>query len=217
MFVQRAYKALDALTSEEYYRRPNAEMKALIEEVLPIATFLKHMETAGRTVRCRYAGGSASPFDAQITIAGREVERGFLEPMYHLEVTTAENPKEHLRRESLWRHGSVYGGPGIWRVGSKAKSNKDVKSVAVAVYGTAAAQLMAELVNKRVSEKAERQYPSPSMLVVNASPDKAITVRDWANVADAAAEALARSSFDRCYIVEWGTNTVIPVSRWLRS
>lgn len=209
VFVRRAYSAINAVSPEEFLSRRNPEVKAVIEEIIPLAALLKRMDTPSRRVRCRYFGGGSSGFDAEIHVSGPEVDGGFLRPTYYLEVTTAEHPREYLRRESLRRTGSVYGGPGIRRTGSAARGTADVESFPVAVYGTVACALMAQWVTERIREKASRTYPAPCMLVINAVPEKPLNIREWANVADAAADELASTDFVSCWIAEWGTNNVI--------
>ncbi len=134
VFVRRAFASLESLSAEEYWKRSLPGSKELIEEILPVATLIKHLEVPDRRVRCRFVGGSEN-HDAEIRLSGPEVEAGFLEPFYYLEGTSAGFPKAHLRREAMARHGHVFGGPDIRRVGSRARGTDDVESRAVAVDG----------------------------------------------------------------------------------
>jgi hypothetical protein len=70
---------------------------------------------------------------------------------------------------------------------------------------------MIEWTRNRIRAKVSRQqpYPEPCLLVVNAHPDKMLDLRDWANVAEGATAELAGGSFAGCFIVEWGSNTVV--------
>src|SRR6266568_9195787 len=80
-YVQRAYTALERLSSQEYLLRSKQVTKQLVEEIAPLAALLKHLERPDLRVHCRVVGGN-SGFDAQIRFSGRSVEEGFHKPLY---------------------------------------------------------------------------------------------------------------------------------------
>jgi hypothetical protein len=58
-FVKRAYAAIAALEGDEYRAR-GAGVKELVEEVMPLAALLKHLENPELHVRCKYVVGDAT-------------------------------------------------------------------------------------------------------------------------------------------------------------
>jgi hypothetical protein len=209
-FVDSAYNALDTVSVEALYKRGNSETTLLLQEILPLATFLKKFERPGRRIFCRYAGGGSSPFDAEIRVEGREVELGFLEPSYYIEVTTAEYPEQYLARESLRRYGFVYGGQSTKRIRAP-DGTSDVESHAVARHAGDVAKHLTTLVHDAIVLKAAKSYPEPCLLVVDAVPDKPITLLEWANLAREMTPDLAASRFKGCWIADWVSNTAVEV------
>ena len=174
---------------------------------MPLAALLKHLENPELHVRCKYMGGDAN-HDARLRLSGTPVDQGFFERDYHVEVTTAISPLDHLRREALTRYGSVFGGPEIKRVRSRKRGVDEIVSQAAAEEGDFPLQEAIRLVNKRLKAKAKKEYPQPCMLVVNVEPDRPLGLGEWATLARAVAGNTARAQFKRTYIVEWYSNTV---------
>jgi hypothetical protein len=187
--------------------RSAPESKELIEEVLPLAAFLKHLEIPGRKIRCRYVGGTDN-YDARIRITGVEVERGFLAPSYFVEITGAAFPKDYLRREALTRNGHVFGGPRIRRVGSRARGTAGVVSEAAAVDGEAAVREMVRWTESAIARKAEKDYPEPTILLVDVLPDRPLRHSEWCSVTEEVGDRLDRTAFAHVYWDEWSSNSV---------
>ena len=82
------------------YLRSEPGIKEFLEEVLPIATFAKSWEQPERHISVEYFGPN-HPHDAVITLSGAAIDAGFLEPRYHVEVTSAAFDREHLGRSAL--------------------------------------------------------------------------------------------------------------------
>lgn len=107
-FVSRAYSALERFSANEVRLRKGKGCKELVEEIIPIAAFLKHFEIPGRKVTCKYYPGNQN-YDAKIRIEGDDVSLGLVKERYFLEVTSAVSSYEFLEREALARYGSVFG------------------------------------------------------------------------------------------------------------
>ena len=210
IFTRRAFSSLDSLSPDQYRRRTVPGSKELIEEVVPIATLIKHLEVPGRNVRCKYVGGNDG-HDAQLRLSGPEIDAGFLEPFYFIEVTSAGFPKEHLRREAMTRHGHVFGGPDIRRVGSRARGDDEVESRAVAVDGEAALDDAVKWVEQALTKKARKDYPKPCILAIDVHPDRRLGLCEWSALACRVSQAADREAFTQVFVVEWGTNTVFAV------
>jgi hypothetical protein len=210
VFVRRAYSALEALDGDQYRMRSIAGAKELIEEVIPLAALLKHLEIPDRHVRCRFVGGDQD-HDAQIRISGPEVERGFLEHRYFVEVTSALSPDDYLQREALTRYGHVFGGRDIRRVGSKKRGDDQIVSRAVAIDGQAAIENAVTWVKTRLMAKAAKEYPSPCILAVNVEPERRLSLSEWSVLAREVQGSVGRNRFKLTFVVNWLTNTVFNI------
>ena len=209
-FVQRAYRAVERLDGDAFRMRSGDGTKALVEEVMPVAALMKHLETPSRRVRCRLAPENAS-HDAQLRMSGTEVEHGYFKSAYHLEVTCATAPTDFLTREALTRNGYVYGGGDIRREGSRKKGNDRVVSKATAVSGTAAVGNLVSWIADRIAAKSAKPYPQPCILVIGVSPERNFTARDWADLVDSIPADSDHLTFEFRYIVDWGTNNVFAI------
>jgi hypothetical protein len=205
-FVSRAYSEINKIDNNEFFRRKNRETKKLIEEILPLATFLKYFEGPERKIKCIYFSDNRK-YDARIKIKGIEVEKGFIESEYYLEVTIAENQKiEHLRREALARYGSVFGGEKIRRVINKKKginkieSNPSIQDIDYPVK--AAIQLSKRAIEKKINEN----YPKPCLLIVQVTTDRNFSISEWAELAKELQTFKNNNTFQSIFIVNWGTN-----------
>jgi hypothetical protein len=206
VFVGRAYAAMAALDGDEYRAR-SAGVKGLVEEVMPLAALLKHLENPELHVRCKYVGGDAN-HDARLKLSGRPVDQGFFERDYYVEVTSAVSPQDYLRREALTRYGSVSGGPEIKRVRSRKRGTNEIVSQGVAQDGDYPLREAITWVKERLSAKAEKEYPQPCILVVNVEPDRPLGLGEWAALAKGVSGNISRTQFKMTFIVEWYRNMV---------
>lgn len=212
VFLQRTSGALSELSTQEHRLRKSRNLapKKLLEEVLPIAVFLKYFDTPSRTPRCRYCPGN-QPFDAQLKVTGREVELGLLKSMYYLEVTTAIPHDDHLVREALHRHGFVVTSGSHRRVGSRRRGREVIEtSPEVRDYDFPVAQL-ASLVEHALDRKQAQDHPNPAMLIVVVSPDRPLGCSDWAKVQDELTRRTDSSGFAGHYVVDPWSNAVVPI------
>jgi len=209
-FVRRAYAALRILTGDEFRMRSVLGSKPLIEEVMPLAALVKHLETPERRVSCRWCGDDAE-YDAELWLSGPEVEHGFLKPRYFVEVTQAVPQTDFLKREALTRNGSVFGGEDIRRVGSRARGDDHIVSRPVAMDGDATVKGVVTLVRQRLVAKAAKNYPAPCLLAINVEPEGRLSLAEWARVVAELDDAIDAKRFALAYLVQWSTNSVFGV------
>ncbi|HSS52198.1 MAG TPA: hypothetical protein VLX28_24925 [Thermoanaerobaculia bacterium] len=205
VFVRRAYTAMAALDGDEYRAR-GAGVKELVEEAMPLAALLKHLENPELCVLCKYVGGNAN-HDARLRLSGVPVDQGFFEKDYFVEVTSALSPLDFLRREALTSYGSVFGGPEIKRVRSRKRGVNEIVSQAAAQDMDSPLLEAITWVKERLSAKAEKQYPQPCILVVNVEPDRPLGLEEWAALARGVSGNVDRTKFKMTFIVEWYRNT----------
>jgi hypothetical protein len=208
-FCQRAYDALDQLSKEDLLLRKSKGSKQLLEEVLPIATFAKYLERPGRKAFMRCFGGN-NPYDGMVYLSGQEVEHGFLQSEYYLEVTTANSPSDYLHREGIARNVPVFGGEKIERVGSKKNGNDIIVSKAIAEDGESAVNKAAEWCIKAINAKIQKEYPSPCILLVGCLPTRCLNPIEWGKVVQEVVNATSPNKFSGVYIIQAWENIVLP-------
>lgn len=208
VFSARAFKALAALSGEQVRSRAAGDgTKRLVEEVLPIAAFLRNLEVPDRYPRCRYFPGT-HPFDAKLKLKGVEVDDGHLEAEYFIEVTSALSPLAYLKREALTRNGGVLGGNDIERVGIRKHGTDKIVSKAVARNVGEDIQEAISWTREALLKKQAKKYPSPCILLLQVEPDSYPSTDEWATLAKAVRCDVDRKRFRHVFVVHSWTNTV---------
>lgn len=126
-----------------------------------MSVFAKTWEKPERHLFVEYCGPN-QPQDAIITFQGTEIDQGWLEPLYHVEVTSALFERAHYEREALAHQGSVFHDPNIQKSGSKHKGNRHIVSHATAEDMDAPRKELEHLVMNALHMKARNSYPKPS-------------------------------------------------------
>lgn len=210
VFVRRAYSEIEALTHHDYYVRNDPDTRKIVEEVLPLAAFLKHYDRPGRSVQCRFIPGSQN-YDAKIKLKGYEVDKGLLEDSYFVEVTSAVSPQDYLVREALDRYGIICG-YNIRRNGSKKKGNDRIEGQGAHDFDSPVKDALdwTKIVLRKKYGKKE-PYPNPCILVVQVKPARPLSLHEWCTVAEGVQGVIDRDKFRFTYIVDWETNVVFAV------
>jgi len=206
-FVSRAYATVEQLNNNEYHLRKGKGTKKLVEEIMPIAAFLKHFELPGRKVKCKYFPGNQN-YDAKIRVEGEDVRLGFIESEYFLEVTSAVSSYDYLEREALSHSGSVFSGGKIRR----EKSSRKIISEAVAEDYDAPVSKASEWVIARLKGKANKEmYPQPCILLVQVDPERPLRLREWLTIMENIQSSVNRDAFTATYLVNTWRNVVLQV------
>lgn len=211
VFVQRAYRELDSIDKNDYLLRKGDGTKKLIDEILPLTAFLKYFERPGRKVKCRYFPDSQN-YDAIIKISGYEVNQGFIENKYFVEVTLAEEEHvEHLRRESLARYGFVFGGNNIRRIKNTKSGTNFIESKPIGHDVDFPVNNAVELVKKALERKNQKIYPNPCILVVEVKPERPLSLSEWVMLKNEVQSSVNRNKFRATFIVDWSTSQVFEI------
>jgi hypothetical protein len=210
VFVSRAYRALETFPAEAIRARCRAGPKELVEEILPLTALLKHLERPPRLLRCKYVAAK-SQHDARIRFAGREVALGFLRPEYFVEITTANSPTDHLRREALNLYGTVFGDPNIRAEGSRRKGTRQIINRATAVDAGANLRNSIEWTTQRILDKGTKSYPQPCILLVNLEPARPLRINEWPELIANTAPHINKAVFPHAYIADWQAGLVFPL------
>jgi hypothetical protein len=210
-FASRAYANLERVSHNEVLLRKGKDCKKLVEEILPIAAFLKYFEIPGRQVKCRYFSGNQN-YDAIIKVKGNEVRAGFLEDSYFLEVTSAVPSYAHFEREALSLYGSVFGGGSIRPIGSKHKGNYQIVSKAVAEDGDAVVIKASDWIRKCLKDKAHKEkYPEPCILLIQVEPERPLRMNEWTTVVRNVQGSVNREAFVATFVVNAWENVVLKI------
>jgi hypothetical protein len=203
-FSKAAHQEAFALSDEKYFTL-SGSAKQLIEEILPIALLAQHLRTPELQVDVLWFNDSESR-DGKIRLRGKPVELGFYDAEYFVEVTTAVSPKDYLKREFLQKNGFVFGGDNISRQGKRGSSI--VSDPEVQEAGAYVPRL-AEWIIDCAKAKSKKKYPTPCILVINAKPEKKISILDWANIFKLMQAETIESKFESIYAIDVYNNSVI--------
>jgi len=206
-FVSRAYATVDQLNTKQILMRKGNGVKKLVEEIMPIAAFLKHFEIPGIRVRCKHFPGNQN-YDAIIHVQGNDVPLGLIEPEYYLEVTSAVSSYDFLEREALSNNGSVFGGGKIRR----EKGSRRIISDATAEDHDAPVNKTSDWVITCLKNKANKQaYPHPCILLVQVEPERPLNTREWLTIVERIQPSVNRQAFTATYLVNAWRNVILQV------
>jgi len=178
-FCNAAYNALDAIRSDphgisELRLRRTRRAKKLLEEVLPLAAFIQGRYRPGCRLQIRWIGGNQS-FDARVIYRGPLVDWKGIPKRQYLEVTTAVQQTEYLVRERLDSEGGSFTAAGTRR---DSRTKKIISVPVVYEHADQVAELAALICN-RVADKASRDYPPATSLLVHCDLGVVVLEDEW--------------------------------------
>ena len=181
-FCGAAYDAFEAIWSspkgiEELRLRRSPRAKNLLEEVLPLADFIRACYRLGCRLRIRWLGGN-QPFDARVFYRGASVDRMEIPKRQFLEVTTAVHPTRHLVRELCNAEGASFAARGTHR----DPKTKKIVSVPIVYEHSEMIAECAALISTRVADKASRSYPPATALLVHCDLGLLILADEWEEI-----------------------------------
>jgi hypothetical protein len=137
--------------------------KRLVEELLPLAYYIQVRYRVGKRISVRWRSGSQH-CDAIFCFDGSLVERDGAPREVFVEVTTSVHPNEHLVRQRVHQSGGSFGPHGTYREGKKIVSKPYVSD------GLQSPKDLAALIIASLNDKARKEYPRETVLVVNCLP-----------------------------------------------
>lgn len=208
-FWSRALDDLAQVSRADLHRQSvERGIKVLHEEIWPLAMLARFLDAPERRVRCQYLGDDGSPCDGKFWLSGYEVDHGFTKPEFSIEVTSAQFPLEHLRREAMGLGDPVFLGPEIDAVGHKDDPDRKIVSKANARSVSEFVPETARWVQEAIGRKCAKEYPDPSILLVRVCPERRLSIRDWSEVLDQIVVPANGSPFDLIYTVDLSTGMV---------
>jgi hypothetical protein len=177
-FCRKVYNLFDQITREPDGKsrlrlRQSKIEKRLLEELLPLARYIQARYQEGRRIKIRWLSGS-QPYDAVLWSSGLLVVHGGAPRKLRVEVTTSVHPNEYLVRQLLQERGGAFGVRGIHR----DKKSGNIVSKPYVFSGGENAKDLAEQILKRLSAKADKAYPSGTVLVMNCIPTCSLLLED---------------------------------------
>ncbi|MEK6591133.1 MAG: hypothetical protein AABZ11_10700 [Nitrospinota bacterium] len=151
-------------------------MQKLIEEILPISSFLRCFERPGLDLDCEYFSGNQN-FDAKIYCEGLLVEKQSIKSEYFLEVSIACHPKDYLKRECLEKGLPCFGGDDIERL-----KNGTIKSSPMVFNSNQLIEEHFEFIKSRIQKKNNKEYPFNTYIIIPLFPDTIIMQDEWIEI-----------------------------------
>jgi hypothetical protein len=178
-FCRRVYRLMHRIRStssgiRELRLRKSPRAKRLVEELLPLASYVQTRYSASRTLRVRWMGGNQG-FDARIFWSGPAVENLGLPRVRHVEVTTAGRANAYLVRELVDTEGGSFSSKGTYR----DRQTRRIVSRPVVEERSAAVRELAALVAARIVEKNGKPYPAQTSLVVSCEFESPLDPGEW--------------------------------------
>lgn len=201
-FCSRVYVAFDQARkatdgSSSLRMRKTKCAKRLIEEILPLAAYVKAKYGPGLRLTVTWHGGDQN-YDALIRCNGVLADRGDERKRYFLEITSAAHANDYLVRENINTTGGSFGP----RLTVRDKKTGTIKSEPSGYsHGELEAEIVAQ-VDDIVGKKRKKPYPSPTALLVQCYIPSVIEDEEWERVAKNLQSGRDYSPFREVYIYE---------------
>ena len=154
--------------------RRSTRAKKLIEEILPLTSYVQAQHGAALRIRIKWLGGNQS-YDAHLTCSGSDVERGVVPKRQFLEVTTATHANEYLVREQLHKTGGAFAARSTHR---NPKTRAIISEPSVYGHRELENELLTQI-SDVISKKVQKKYPRPTSLLVRCVVHDVILDDEW--------------------------------------
>ncbi|MBI5815675.1 MAG: hypothetical protein HZB29_08715 [Nitrospinae bacterium] len=172
-FIEKAHNVFEMVRTSDNgvskLRNLEGQCKKIIEEILPIASFLGYFERPGLILYCQYHTGNQN-YDARLFCDGPLVGRGYSKE-YYLEVTVAQHENEHLVRECLEKGIACFGPLGITSTGTINSVTRKIESKPCVSDPQETIDRHLRYIKERIEAKQKKEYKSDTFLIVSLSTD----------------------------------------------
>jgi hypothetical protein len=201
-FCRKVYDLFDQVQAEidgiaKLRLRPTKSEKRLIEELLPIASYVQARYRVGRRIKVRWFSGS-QPYDAILWSSGGLVEHRMAPRKLFVEVTTSVHQNEYLARRLLHEQGGSFGVKGILR---DKKTGDIVSKPHVHTPDELAADLAGQII-ERLRIKSAKGYSPGTVLIVNCVPNSLILDSEWNDAIERVTKAQFHLAFLEVFLIE---------------
>lgn len=200
-FCSRVYALYESIRSgpdgaSRFRRRPSRVEKRLLEELVPICTYVQASYRPGRYMSVRWIDGSQT-YDAEVKQRGEYVSENCYPESAFLEVTSVMHPNEYLSRELLDTEGFAYGVDGLSR-----RADRSIESVPVSYTNRDFVEKFAGLVLEQIAKKEEKAYPPKTTLIVQCTLNLPYLPDEWADLVVRIRGRLPSSQFAEIYLYD---------------
>jgi len=175
--------------------RPSRLEKKLLEELLPICSYVQASYRIGRYISVRWVQNQQ--FDAELSQRGAYVTESYYPASAFLEITCVMHPKEHMSRELLEKKGLAYGVNGIHRLKSG-----ELVSEPIGYTNKEFIDSYSELVLKELAKKAAKSYPENTTLIVQCNLNTIYMPDEWDMLMQKVVPDLPHSNFREIYFYD---------------
>jgi hypothetical protein len=202
-FIEKAFRVFNQVRNSkngisELRLRRDQFCKKLIEEILPISTFLANFERPGLDLYCKYVGHLNNySYDAIIYCEGILAEKGSLLYEYFLEVSIACHEKNYLKRECIEKGVPCFGGSAIKRkLNGSIKSSPEVQSIDFLL------DEHIKFIKSRIQEKNKKNYPANTYLIIPLFPDTCLLRDEWLNIISKLTSSIDSTTFCGIFVYD---------------
>lgn len=178
-FCSRVYRLYESIRygvngPSRMRRRPSRVEKKLLDELMPICTYLQASYGPGRFIDICWIDANQQ-CDAELFQRGACVDEDRNSANAFLEVTCVMHENEYLVRELLDTEGRAFGPDGVRRIKGRA-----IESVPKPYKGTEFIDSYSKLLCGRIAEKAKRPFPKNTTLIVQCTLNMPYSPDEWA-------------------------------------
>jgi hypothetical protein len=200
-FCARVYALFESIRSSpdgasRLRRLPTRVEKRLVEELLPLCTYVQASYRPGRYISVRWIDGPQT-YDAKIEQRGAYVCENNYPPNAFVEVTSARHPNEFLSRELLDTEGFAFGLDGLRR-----RADRSIESVPVGYSNRDFVEKFAGFVLDQVAKKEEKRYPEHTTLLVQCILNLPYLPDEWSDLVGRIKLGLPSSQFAEIYLYD---------------
>ena len=201
-FCRKVYDLFDQVQAEtdgtaKLRLRPTKGEKRLIEELLPIASYVQARYRVGRRIKVRWFSGS-QPYDAILWSSGGLVGHRMAPRKLFVEVTTSVHQNEYLARRLLQEKGGSFGVKGISR---DKKTGNIVSKPHVHTPDELSTDLAGQIL-ERLKSKSDKNYSPGTVLVVNCVANGLIYDSEWNDAIERVTKAQVHLAFREVFLFE---------------
>jgi hypothetical protein len=200
-FCSRVYALYESIRSapdgaSRFRRKLTRVEKRLLEELLPICTYVQASYRPGRYISVRWIDGPQT-YDAEMEQRGAYVSENFYPAKAFLEVTSAMHPNEYLSRELLDTEGFAFGLDGLRR-----REDRSIESAPVSYTNRDFVEKFAGFVLDQIAKKEEKVYPEHTTLIVQCTLNLPYLPDEWSDLVGRIRQRLLPSQFSEVYLYD---------------
>lgn len=171
--------------------------KKLLEELLPIATYIQSQYRACNRIKVRWLSGSQQ-YDAITWSPLEMVKKGGVPRKLFVEVTTSVHKHAHYARKLLVEKGGSFGAKGI-KINKLTGVPDSVPYVNVNDEGI---NDLALQIIRRIHDKAQKNYPYNTVLIVNCTADGVVLEAEWNEAIQRVKNTDIHNAFRQVFLIE---------------